>query len=189
MVHTVDSLIADILRREGGYNNHKEDLGGATNHGISLRYARGIGLDLDGDGDVDEEDIMLVTPEVAAKLYKEDFFIATNIYRLPPYIQAHAFDMAVNMGPRNGIRVIQKVCNLCLRAAPQFLTFDRLTPDGFIGDKSIKAIRQCYKLMSSSFLNAVVDERKDYYRDLINRKPEQEKFRNGWMNRAEEFRV
>ena len=189
MVHTVDSLINDILRREGGYNDHKEDRGGATNHGVSLRYARGIGLDLDGDNDVDEDDIKMVTPEVAAELYRRDFFYGPRIDRFPEFLQAHVFDMAVNMGPRPAVRIVQRTCNLCRRAAPHLLKFDRLLVDGFVGEITITAVRQCYRVMDTSFINAVVDSRREAYMEIIARDPEQEKFRKGWMNRAEEFRV
>ena len=60
---TIDEIIDDIIQREGGYNDIKEDKGGATNFGISLRYASGIGLDLDNDGDVDKDDIRIVSIE------------------------------------------------------------------------------------------------------------------------------
>ena len=36
---TVDQMIDDILRREGGYVNHPADKGGPTKYGITLKHA------------------------------------------------------------------------------------------------------------------------------------------------------
>ena len=48
--------MVEILRCEGGYTDHPSDPGGATNLGISLRFAQDIALDLDDDGDTDATD-------------------------------------------------------------------------------------------------------------------------------------
>ncbi len=35
-MHSVESIAAEIVRREGGYVNDPDDPGGATNHGVTL---------------------------------------------------------------------------------------------------------------------------------------------------------
>jgi lysozyme family protein len=44
-VKTIESLIDDVLAREGGYVDHPDDRGGATNFGITERVARASGYD------------------------------------------------------------------------------------------------------------------------------------------------
>jgi lysozyme family protein len=98
-----------VLRHEGGYVDHPRDPGGATNLGISLRYAvtRGSLFDLDKDGDVDAADIRLITPETAAPAYFEDFWLKVRADELPPGLDHIVFDAAVNSGPGRSIRWMQ----------------------------------------------------------------------------------
>ena len=52
-MHSVESIAAEIVRREGGFVNDPDDPGGATNHGVTLATLRGLKADLTGDGRVD----------------------------------------------------------------------------------------------------------------------------------------
>ena len=117
-----------VLRYEGGYVDHPSDPGGATNLGISLRYARGKGrlLDLDRDGDVDAADIRLITRDVAADIYRRDFWAAVQADRLPPAVAVVAFDAAINCGPQ--------------RAAIWLQAAARVAQDGAIGPKTLAAV-------------------------------------------------
>lgn len=97
-----------ILKREGGYVNDPDDPGGATNFGISLRYALKVGdidndglleLDIDKDGDVDEIDIKNLTPEIVRETYYRDFWKAAGCELLEWPLCLAVFDTAVNSGP------------------------------------------------------------------------------------------
>jgi lysozyme family protein len=178
-MYTVDQMIEDIIRREGGYNDQENDKGGATNQGISLRYAKGVGLDLDGDGDTDKDDIQMVTPEVAAGLYKKDFFIYPKIDRLPEEIQPLLFDSAVNHGPPRAIMLLQKVLNLA--------GFGPMGVDGVIGPKTRAVAEKAQNEMGNFLNNAIVDERINFYKRIVANDPSQQKWFRGWMNRANEF--
>jgi lysozyme family protein len=124
-----DRAMAFVLRYEGGFVNHPADPGGATNHGISLRFARSLGrlLDLDRDGDVDADDIMLVTPAEAAKLYRARFWDTVRADDLPPPVAMVAFDTAINCGPDRAARWLQFAL--------------RLPQDGAIGPRTLAAAR------------------------------------------------
>jgi lysozyme family protein len=100
---------AVVHGHEGGFVDHPRDPGGATNHGISLRYARSKGrlVDLDQDGDVDADDIRLVTPEVAQSLYHMDFWRPIRGDELPPALALIAFDAAINNGTSQAVRWMQ----------------------------------------------------------------------------------
>jgi lysozyme family protein len=180
-MQSVKEMIADILRREGGYVDDPADAGGATKHGISLRYARGLGLqmDLDDDGDVDEDDIRMVSPAQAAALYERDFLVHPKFDKLPIDLQPHMFDMSVNHGPARAAMILQGALNE--------LGAD-LDEDGRIGP----ATRRALNAMTAPWAllqNAMVDERLMFYEAIVDRRPSQEHFLAGWRNRAEEFRI
>ena len=89
---------AFTARWEGGFANHANDPGGATQYGVSLRWLRGIGCDLNGDGDIDAADVKAVTPELARDLFRIHFWETAVCDLLPPLIAVPLYDAAVNMG-------------------------------------------------------------------------------------------
>jgi len=176
----VDAAIDGILRREGAWSDDPSDRGGPTRHGISLRYARRVGLDLDRDGEIDAEDIRLVTPVEARRLYRENFYRQPGIDMLPASIMPAMLDAAVNMGPPRAVMQLQGVLN---RAG-----FEPLSIDGVIGPKTRAAAAVAARQMGPYLVNALVDERIGWYRRLVDRDPTQRRFLAGWIARAQEFR-
>ena len=55
-MHSVESIAAEIVRREGGYVYDPDDPGGATKHGVTLGTLKGLKADLNRDGRVDLAD-------------------------------------------------------------------------------------------------------------------------------------
>lgn len=183
---TIHQMIADVIRREGGFNDVEGDAGGATNLGVSLKYAMGVGLDLDGDGDTDTDDIKIVTPEVAAQLYKRDFFIAPKIDRLPETIQPQVFDCAINHGAPQAIKFVQDVL-IEAGFMPRISEAGRPQNDGVLGPKSIAAAHEADKAMGKFLNNAIMFERIAFYERIVKLRPSQNKFLAGWLSRAKEF--
>jgi lysozyme family protein len=188
MTDPIDAMIRDILRHEGGFVDHPNDRGGATNHGVSLRYARGIGLDNDGDGDTDADDIRLVTPDQAAALYREDFFTLPRLHALPAAVQPILFDWSVLSGPPRVIMRFQRLLNT-LRLGPVGRRYDELVVDGRVGPKTRRAAEAVESAIGGPRLvNAIVDDRLAFHRRLVGGNPSQRVFLHGWDNRAESFR-
>jgi lysozyme family protein len=183
----VDGIIEGILAQEGGVVNHPDDPGGITNHGISLRYARGIGLDLNGDGETDADDIRLVTPGKAAALFRQDFLLAPGLDRLPPSLWPVLFDWAVNSGPPRAIMGLQRVLNLARTGGA--LDYSPLEEDGRIGPRTRKASVIAEAAMGAYLVNALVEERLAFYRRIVARDASKAVFLNGWSRRAESFRL
>lgn len=163
--------LLDRPGREGGYVNHPADPGGATNHGISLRYAktRGTMFDLDRDGDVDADDIRLVTRETAGPAYRADFWNAVRGDELPAGIDHVVFDFAVNSGPGRAIRFLQAASGV--------------VADGVFGPKTLAAVSRPER--RESIIEGVCSARLAWMRTL----PNWLDFRRGWTRRVEEVRA
>jgi lysozyme family protein len=180
---TVRDMAVAIIAREGGLNNVDGDRGGITNHGVSLRYARGKGLmmDLNHDGVVDEKDIMLVTPDKAIELFVEDFFERPGFGKLPLVIHPAMFDMAVNFGAGGAGMVLQAALNT--------LGFGPLRVDGEAGPQTQTAAAKAAATSASTLVNGLVEARILRFRRIASADPGQRKFLAGWIARANEFRA
>ncbi len=60
---SVDILAPFILSWEGGFVDHPNDRGGATNMGVTLQTWRRCGYDKSGDGEVGVEDLKLLSAQ------------------------------------------------------------------------------------------------------------------------------
>ena len=154
-----------VLRWEGGFVDHPADPGGATNHGVSLRYAvsKGTLLDLDRDGDVDAADIRLVTPAVAAALYRKDFWVPVRADDLPPALAVVAFDAAVNCGAARARRWLQQAVGVLA--------------DGVIGPRTMAAVAAADPRAA---VEEMLAQRLRYHAQL----PTMRDFGLGWMRRC-----
>ena len=63
-------LVPFILSWEGGYVNDPDDVGGATNKGITIATWRLHGCDNDGNGDIDADDLRIITNEQWMEIFK-----------------------------------------------------------------------------------------------------------------------
>jgi len=155
--------IAHTLKHEGGYNDIAEDKGGATNFGISLRFYQN-NINSNANNDV----IKNLTEEEACKIYKKFFWDFNNLDAiLNQQIASKLFDSCVNMGNQQAIKLSQRVCNI--------------KDDGFCGKITIENIN---KQNTNDFINKYIGLQENFYLDLIKNNPSQEKFKNGWLNRA-----
>lgn len=187
---TVQDRARDIVVREGGLTDNASDEGGITNHGVSLVYARGVGLrmDLNHDGVVDGEDIKLVTVQEAVDLFVEDFYDKPGFDKLDIHVATFCFDAAVNHGPFFATQFAQ-------RAAIRVGTlqqFDKGRPqdDGVLGPKSDAAINAATAQRGwSGILTILADERKEFMRDIARRDTSQQQFLAGWLSRVDQLCV
>lgn len=164
--------VAIVLKHEGGFVDHPDDPGGATNHGVSLRYARSQGsmFDLDRDGDVDRADILLVTPAKAAMVYRRWFWADVRGDELPAGLDLAVFDFAVNSGAGRAIRSLQRAVGA--------------QPDGFIGPATMGAVRMAMP-NRPAVIEAVCNDRLDFLRGLRTWPV----FGRGWGRRVEDIRA
>lgn len=183
-MRSVESIAAEIVRREGGYVNDPDDPGGATKHGVTIGTMRGLGLDLTGDDKVDAADVRALDPTRAAAIYVAHYFERPKLNLLPEPLQASVFDMQVNAG-NNAIKLLQR-----LVTAMGFPAAD----DGAIGPKTLAAVEAAAAAAPEHIADAYGIERRNYYYRLADQRPASRKYarrrdggKGGWIVRAEEF--
>ncbi len=181
---SVDDIIGDILRREGGFVNDPDDPGGATNYGVTIHTMRRLGVDVDGDNDVDINDVRQISREKAAEIYKEHYYIRPGIAGLPDPLQASVFDMYVNAGS-GAITILQKLVNRFGYA---------VSVDGMLGPQTTAATIAAFENAPDHFVDAYGIARRNFYYALADRRPASRKYarrldggKGGWIRRAEEF--
>ena len=150
---TFDVCFAKLIKHEGGFVDHKSDPGGATNFGITQAVARANGY----QGDMRDLPI-----DTARQIYKKLYWDAIGIVNLPPDVQFTVFDAAVNSGPKQAAKWLQRSVNV--------------DDDGVIGHVTIHA---CNMLPA-----AVIVARFNGYRlDFFTRLKTWPVFGAGWARR------
>lgn len=170
------------LKLEGGFTNDPDDLGKATNYGISLRFVIEQKdkeyFDLNGDEKLDEIDIQLIDEEFSREIYKKYWWDKFNLDKVKDEMVAtKIFINIINIGPYMGIKLLQRAYNAtCLNSPP-------INADGILGPKTIEAINGSSPYLLCSFYNFFVI---DFYEDLVKKRPKLNKYLRGWLNRVED---
>lgn len=183
-MHSVESIAAEIVRREGGFVNDPDDPGGATNHGVTIHTMRQLRFDLDGNGRIDTADVKALTPAKAAAVYVRHYYTEPKINLLPEPLQASVFDMQVNAGA-NAVRILQRL--MASFGLP-------LKDDGVIGPITARTVQRAMSKAPGHLVDAYGIARRNYYYRLGDQRPASRKFarrkdggKGGWITRAEEF--
>lgn len=181
---SVKDIAREIVAREGGYVNDKDDPGGATNHGVTIGTMRRLGIDVNRDGRTDVADVRALTREQAVEIYLEHYFKRPGIAALPDGLQASVFDMFVNSGG-NAIKILQRL--LTDMGHP-------CDPDGALGTQTIRAAQLAHAAAPTHLSDAYGIARRNYYYALADARPASRKYarrrdggKGGWITRAEEF--
>lgn len=179
----MDHQSAAIVVREGGEVDDKTDRGGHTKYGVTIGFLKSLGKegDIDGDGDVDDADISALQPADAQRLFARHFFIIPHFDLLPDSIMPMMWDGSVHHGAGGITRILQRVINKA--------GFGPIDVDGGCGPRTRACAWQAHTEMGPFFVNAMVDERKNFMLEIIANDPSQVIYKNGWLKRAESFRV
>ena len=151
-----DQIIEKVLEHEGGYVNDPDDPGGETKYGISKKAYPDI-------------DIASITKMEAKEIYKRDYWNKNRVDEVPSRLKYIYFDMCVNMGRSRAVKILQNAANS--------KNSHKIDVDGGMGPMTISAI-------SSVEPDRVRSYRVLYYGDLVNRKPDLEKYWYGWFRRS-----
>lgn len=171
--HEIKRMIDDVIKTEGGFVNHPRDKGGPTKYGITLKT-----LEKWRNDQLDAIDVKMLTKSEAAEIYEHNYYYKPGVDGLPELIQGVVFDMCVNMGPVNAIKVMQLVIH---KMGPP------IAIDGVIGPRTRQSVLIACNVCGNEVLRQICAVRINYYRGIVERHPDQEVFLEGWINRAEMF--
>jgi lysozyme family protein len=142
-----------------GYSNDPIDPGGETKYGIAKNSHQSI-------------DIAGLTWDMAESIYYKEYWLAGSCDKLPNHVALLQFDGCVNHGVGTASKFIQRAAG----------TED----DGHIGQQTLASIAG---LDAVSMCNQICDQRAQFYKDIVTRKPTQSKYIAGWLRRIEEMRT
>lgn len=142
-----------VLEHEGGFVDHPDDPGGATNFGITERTARSFGY----TGDMRELPL-----EVAVDIYKRLYWDTISADEMPFAVAFQVFDGAVNHGISRSVMWLQEIVSA--------------TPDGVVGPQTLNLINSDSE---SDIVFLYNSERIQFYTGLKTFNA----FGRGWMRR------
>lgn len=171
---SVKALIEEIIEIEGGYVNHKADRGGATKYGITHKT-----LAAWRNKYVTDHDVSMLEKSEAFDIYESEYYLKPRIYKLPELIRPVVFDMAVNMGPKTSVEIMQGIVHKI--GLP-------IKIDGAIGPMTVQSAKTACNLYGENVLRQITTARIEHYRAIVRRDPSQRVFLAGWINRANKFK-
>jgi lysozyme family protein len=163
MLANLSTALKFLYVSEGGYSNTKHDPGGPTKLGVIQSeynaYRRRKGLPI--------RSVRFIEMPEVEEIYKFQYWDRVRADDLPTGIDYMIFDDAVNTGPRQAIKDVQRTLNK--------LGY-RLAVDGVIGLLTMEAL---YDVDPVKFLNQYAAQRMWFYKHI----PGWRYFGLGWTRR------
>jgi len=154
-----DRCLGEVLRLEGGYADDPRDPGGQTKFGITrATLSRALGRPALA------QEVAALTPEAAGGIYRHGYWRPMRCGDLPAGLDLAVFDMAVNMGPPTGARLLQRALGV--------------EADGAIGPATLAAAAQAQGPQAIRSMSAL---RRERYRDMAGFAA----FGSGWLRRTD----
>lgn len=119
----MDRVIRLVFGHEGGYANHPNDPGGPTKFGIT---AKTLGSFRRLGRQATAQEVMALTLPEARAILVAQYAKPIQFDRLPEGLDYAAFDFAVNSGPAQAVKTLQRILGL--------------NEDGFMGETSIATV-------------------------------------------------
>ena len=158
-----ERCLALVLKSEGGYVNNPADPGGITNLGVTKdTWEAYVGRT------VDEAEMRGLTPNDVAPLYQRNYWDKVAANSLPVGVDYCLFDTAVNSGPSQAVKFIQRALNVVV--------------DGVLGQQTIAAANQ---RDAAELIEQFCEERLQFMQSLSTWPT----FGRGWQRRVEEVQA
>ena len=167
----VKQLAPFILKWEGGFVNDPADLGGATNMGVTIGAWKSCGYDKDGDGDIDVDDLRLLTREdVVNRVLKPHYWDRWKADDIKSQSVANILVDWVWASGAHGIKIPQRLLGVSV--------------DGIVGPKTLAAVNA---RNPRELFDMIKIARFDFIEDICRKRPANNKFKRGWMNRINDI--
>ena len=157
-----DLALKKVLQSEGGWSNNPKDPGGATMRGVIQRvydgYRKRIGKPMQTVRQISEAELRAV--------YKAQYWDAVRADELPDGVDYVVFDGAVNSGPKQSIKWLQRALGV-----PRV--------DGVIGESTLAA---CIGVAPEKIIAEIIHRRLLFLHALSTWKT----FGKGWMARLDD---
>ena len=167
----VNQLAPFILKWEGGFVNDPADLGGATNMGVTIGAWKSCGYDKDGDGDIDVDDLRLLTREdVVNRVLKPHYWDRWKADDIKSQSVANILVDWVWASGAHGIKIPQRLLGVSV--------------DGIVGPKTLAAVNA---RNPRELFDMIKIARFYFIEDICRKRPANNKFKRGWMNRINDI--
>lgn len=181
MTTTIDKIIDDVIKAEGGYSNDPDDAGGETMYGITVAVARANGY---------AGPMRNMPLSVARTIYRKRYVTEPKfdkVAEIDEQIGAELVDTGVNMGPHRAAEFLQRWLNGFNDTGSRY---QALFVDGRVGNLTLDALSKFLRWRGLDGrkalfrgLNGVQAAR---YLEITEARPTQRKFLFGWvLNRVE----
>ena len=150
-----------ILRWEGGYINDQADLGKQTNKGVTLSTYRSV-----FGKNKTVSDLKKITDEQWEFIFKKFYWDKWKADDIKDQNVANILVDWLWCSGSYGIKIPQRVLGVSV--------------DGIVGSKTIAAINE---RDGRELFDTIKHERKDFIDRICQTRPQNRKFKNGWMNR------
>lgn len=150
-----------ILRWEGGYTNDQADLGKQTNKGVTLSTYRSV-----FGKNKTVSDLKKITDEQWEFIFKKYYWDKWKADDIKDQNVANILVDWFWCSGSYGIKIPQEVLGVSV--------------DGIVGSKTIAAINA---RDGRELFDTIKQERKDYIDRICQTRPQNKKFKKGWLNR------
>ena len=150
-----------ILRWEGGYINDQADLGKQTNKGVTLSTYRSV-----FGKNKTVSDLKKITDEQWEFIFKKLYWDKWKADNIKDQNVANILVDWLWCSGSYGIKIPQRVLGV--------------SADGIVGSKTIAAINARY---GRELFDTIKQERKGFIDRICQTRPQNRKFKNGWLNR------
>lgn len=159
-----DKALTFVLKEENGYAHYPQDSDGPTNHGITKAnyddYRKTKGLP--------NQDVQLLTDAETREIYENNYWEPSRAQIMRDPLDICHFDWSVNRGITGAIRTLQQAMGI--------------EATGDWGPKTSMALAIIEPAELAIEYNQI---RRQWYRNRVISKPDQEIFLKGWLARCD----
>ena len=166
---SVEKLVPFILKWEGGFVNDPDDLGGATNMGVTIAtykvYRKRKGL-----SEPTVDDLKHLSNNEWIDILKSLYWDRWKADQIENQSVANIVVDWIWASGNYGIKIPQQILNVKV--------------DGIVGPKTIDAVNS---RNPRELFDMIKIARFDFIEDICRKRPANNKFKRGWLNRINDF--